>query len=97
MMLTLTTEHPLVIDAAQIRAARVEAAQIAEQRRASRGTTSETDSVIGQFCAFFSVEYMLAECGYTQRRNSDDWQSTHQTSGSFATRQLWRLLGFTRW
>jgi putative DNA primase/helicase len=86
MMLTLTTEHPLVIDAAQIRAARVEAAQIAEQRRASRGTTSETDGVIGQFCAFFSVEYMLAECGYTQRRNSDDWQSTHQTSGSFATR-----------
>jgi len=85
-MLTLTTEHPLVIDAAQIRAARVEAAQIAEQRRASRGTTSETDGVIGQFCAFFSVEYMLAECGYTQRRNSDDWQSTHQTSGSFATR-----------
>jgi len=85
-MLTLTPEHPLAIDAAQIRAARVEAAQIAEQRRAARGTTSETDGIIGQFCALFSVEYMLTECGYTQRRNSHDWQSTHQTSGSFATR-----------
>jgi hypothetical protein len=40
MMLTLTMEHPLAIDAAQIRAARVEAAQIAEQRRAARGTTT---------------------------------------------------------
>ena len=86
MLLTRLTEtHPLAIEAARIRAARVEAAQIAEQRRAARAAAGDDGGIIGKFNSLPSIADMLAECGYTRHRQSDDWRSPYQESGSHAT------------
>jgi hypothetical protein len=60
----------------------------AAQRRANQPQTKD-GSVIDAFNRSNTVADMLAHCGYTQSpRNPNDWRSPHQTSGSYATRDM---------
>lgn len=85
-LLTLSAQHPLAIEAARIRASRIEAAQMAEQRRAAREATGAAGGgIIGKFNSIRNITAMLTACGYTRHRESDDWRSPLQESGSYAT------------
>ena len=86
--LHLSDDHPIIKRRDDTRYQRAKAEAKAREwkaRKASRAP-SDTSSIVDAFNQAETIENLLARYGYSRARESNDWRSPIQSSGSYATR-----------
>ena len=90
--LNLLPDHPVTLRCQSEReaaeAARREAAAQRAKKAAGRPKVAEGATLIDRFNAANRIGDLLDRYGYMRLGQTDRWQSPHQTSGSFATRDF---------
>lgn len=86
--LHLSDDHPIIKrrDDTRYQRAKAEAKAREWKARKTSRAPSDTSSIVDAFNQAETIENLLARYGYSRARESNDWRSPMQSSGSYATR-----------